>query len=535
MSEVSQDLAILGLSSSATSAEVKAAYRLLAKRWHPDQAQGHQDKQEAEEKFKSISLAYQRLKDYISTQNITESTPLSEARSSTYRTTMQVGRDEFSKQKQAENYYEKGVDFAKDGRYNDAIEEYTRAIKIHPNYIEAYRARGFARSALGLEKTAASDLRKAKIIEFEQAVAKSENSSSSQPYTTEKPSPETTSNSTHRTSSTPPPNRSTASEASSIADILAQTRSINDLQGVAAPWTCTDQWDSNQGYIQAMVASRDGRMLITAGEQQTIQIRSLKKGNLLYEFESYGSVIRELALSQDNHIACGYSNQNKIYIWNISGFWNTGKITLVRTISYGFSARITTISISPDRHLIGIGDESGRVSLWHTKDGELAYLNQDYSQSVLLSLFSVTGQSWITSAESGLIRIRQTDGFRLQQEYKIPHLITTSMAMSPDGQSLIVGGQQGHICLLPQDSRQPVQSFGRHDDRIKNLFFSASQQGIISITASGDIGLWRLHDRALLSRFSPGSPVLTATMTKAGDALFTAEDNGKISCWRSSS
>src|SRR3989339_1424008 len=53
---------ILGLSKSASSAEIKAAYRKKALEWHPDRHQGT-DKEEAERKFKEINEAYQVLSD----------------------------------------------------------------------------------------------------------------------------------------------------------------------------------------------------------------------------------------------------------------------------------------------------------------------------------------------------------------------------------------------------------------------------------------------------------------------------------------
>lgn len=52
---------ILGITKSASDAEIKSAYRKMALQWHPDKHA--QNKKEAEEKFKEINEAYQVLSD----------------------------------------------------------------------------------------------------------------------------------------------------------------------------------------------------------------------------------------------------------------------------------------------------------------------------------------------------------------------------------------------------------------------------------------------------------------------------------------
>ena len=51
---------VLGVNKSATDAEIKKAYRKLAKKYHPDL---NPDNKEAEQKFKQINEAYEVLKD----------------------------------------------------------------------------------------------------------------------------------------------------------------------------------------------------------------------------------------------------------------------------------------------------------------------------------------------------------------------------------------------------------------------------------------------------------------------------------------
>ena len=52
------------MDKSATTREIKKAFRKLARQWHPDMHNDNEeDKQRAEQKFKDISKAYEVLSD----------------------------------------------------------------------------------------------------------------------------------------------------------------------------------------------------------------------------------------------------------------------------------------------------------------------------------------------------------------------------------------------------------------------------------------------------------------------------------------
>ncbi|MFV0527483.1 MAG: DnaJ domain-containing protein [Lachnospiraceae bacterium] len=52
---------ILGISHNATDEEIKKAYKLLSRKYHPDANINNPNKQQAEEKFKQIQQAYQQI------------------------------------------------------------------------------------------------------------------------------------------------------------------------------------------------------------------------------------------------------------------------------------------------------------------------------------------------------------------------------------------------------------------------------------------------------------------------------------------
>lgn len=142
---------ILGLLPGASPAEVKRAYRKLVKIWHPDRFSHPQKKQEAEQKIKQINEAYNKLK--------------SDLPSSTHQPSQTKETKIYANRSNAELFYNWGAENAKLGRYEEALTDFTHAIRLNPDYIEAYKYRGFICSQLGYEYRATADLNKAAQME----------------------------------------------------------------------------------------------------------------------------------------------------------------------------------------------------------------------------------------------------------------------------------------------------------------------------------------------------------------------------------
>jgi curved DNA-binding protein CbpA len=145
---------ILGLMPGETQEEIKQAYRKLVKLWHPDGFIDPQQKLEAEEKTKIINAAYLKLKS----EPITDRGNSAGIKDETHS---HVNATPKARASSAQTFYNWGAENVKMGKYEDAIANFTQAIRINPFYIEAYKYRGLVCSQLGLELRATADLTKA--------------------------------------------------------------------------------------------------------------------------------------------------------------------------------------------------------------------------------------------------------------------------------------------------------------------------------------------------------------------------------------
>ena len=145
MAKVEDYYSILQVSPHAPVADIKAAFRRLARLYHPDL---NPDDPESAEKFKHISQAYETLSDPNKRRRYD--------RELKYRSTQKT-YEYAGKPKTAQEFYHRGVSKSQRKNFQKAIEDYTRAIELDANFVEAYLKRCEMRYKLGDNKGVLED------------------------------------------------------------------------------------------------------------------------------------------------------------------------------------------------------------------------------------------------------------------------------------------------------------------------------------------------------------------------------------------
>ena len=123
---------ILGVSQNASLKDIKVAFRRLARQYHPDL---NPEDPVAAEKFKQISQAYDVLSDATKRRRYDRRSPWKQpqtTKTSTYTAAIP---------KTAGDFYARGTIRAQAKEYRQAIEDYTRAIKLDSRFVDAYLKR----------------------------------------------------------------------------------------------------------------------------------------------------------------------------------------------------------------------------------------------------------------------------------------------------------------------------------------------------------------------------------------------------------
>ena len=334
MVEINRYYTILGLSPNAPLPEVKQAYRNLVKIWHPDRfSQEPQLKLQAEEKIKLINEAYQYLKDHQPNLGVADKGVVDKgvADKGVAVKAQSTSTEVSANRTRPEIYYNQGAEHAKNGRYKEALNDFSMAIRLNPNYAEAYRYRGFVNSMLGFELGAEADLQKAKKLGLKKSSA-AQNTSANQPTPAA------------HASRTPSP---TAKKASS-----------------SQPWKCVQTWQDHLGAVTNIAISPDGNMLASSSTDTMVKLWNLRTGKAFCTLTGHTAWVLSIAVSPDGQVLASASEDQTIKLWHLK----TG--SLIRTLT-GHTQAIATVAFNPNRQTLISAGQDGLIKVWNLSTGRL--------------------------------------------------------------------------------------------------------------------------------------------------------------------
>lgn len=138
--------AVLGISKNATDEEVKAAYRELAKKYHPDNYNDNPLSELAEEKMEEINAAYDKImnerkrRKHSGNQDYTANSSFPEIRSLINQNKLEEAQSLLDavavESRNAEWYFLNGSVLYKRGWYDNAYTCFSTAVRMEPNNAE---------------------------------------------------------------------------------------------------------------------------------------------------------------------------------------------------------------------------------------------------------------------------------------------------------------------------------------------------------------------------------------------------------------
>ena len=461
MSRLDRALEILGLKPNASLKEVKQAYRKLAKIWHPDRFIDNPEKQkQAEEKFKIIAEAYEQLQKYYSTNpNATFTSEI------------------YTQKNDAKTYYNEGAKLAESERYREAIEAFTLAIRLDPDYIQAYQYRGFILSKLGYEHRADADFQKAAELKLQQ-----------------------------------------------------HTKSYYSPKSKQQLWRCKQTLKGHAKTVSCVAFKPKGQIFVSGSYDNNIKLWQLSTGKLLGNLRDKNR-IRCIAISSDGRYIVSGSSDKTIKLWNAK------TKQLIRIFGDLFSRHkdeVISVAITRNKKNIISGSADKTVKIWQLDTGKLLDTLTGFSAEVSSLAIREDGKVFVTGGLEKQLRIRNIIDGKVRRSLR-GNSGVLCVAFSPDGKLLATGGFDRAIGLWDLKIGKKILTLEGHIDRVASVAFSQDGKTIVSGSWDKTIKLWKINTgEQICTLEGHKDKVLSVAISPDGNNIISSSADKTIKIWQKS-
>jgi COMPASS component SWD3 len=490
LSQIQQYRALLNVSATASAAEIKVAYRNLAKTWHPDRYSDLKAKAEAEAKIKEINVAYESLKLDIAEAPTVKPSPETASKSSVHN---------------PEDLLDRAIQYILKHRYKDALFDLDRVLKLSPDHPKALEQRAIAHGNLGSEELALRDRVRAQLIRERaqrdawktkqaEAYARGVNTASTKPPSKPQSAPKSPAAKVYL-SETPventweviqrifvEPESSQGSFCWAVSRRKAILATIHNSRTIHL-WNtkngkCFAQMAQSQASIAHLAFTDDEQFLISAEPSGSIKVWDLANASLLREFR-HNAAISHIAIAPNNRLIAAGQNGN-LEFWNI----HTGKLELDFN---AYSSSICTMALSDDGKTLATSSSNNQIGLWQYPFSPTK-LTLPAWESLTMQLISDGSQNWFGVNALGFVTHWLHNG-KIQEFLRSHSQSIRQIALHPDRRHLAIAIDQG-IRIFDRQTQNIVADLHAHNKPISKLQFSQSGNQLISADSSGNIIFW---------------------------------------------
>jgi curved DNA-binding protein CbpA len=516
----------LELPINSSQAEVKAAYRSLARQHHPDRVIGDPAKhKESEEYFKRINAAHDFLKTY--------DPPTQKGKNTTSKFNVEVQTARNPADRTPAAFVREAQYFQSIGKLQDALMALDTAIALEDDYYPAYDLRSEVRFALGNAYGSGMDLKRAKhfrwVYQSEgrsiDSPTKSQSSSSSgtaardaakaavdSGFKTQNRS-KSSSEPSKQPQSSPPPKKPTPDKSSSASKSPTAT---------PPPTPVHPQPELRQiftGHVdiisQILFANRS---LIGASLDGNVFIWSLELGKLEACLK-VGAGVTAIAVSPTANLLITGDRRGQVKMWNLQ------QQKLIRSLPLHTNA-VTGIHISPNGNGFTTTGEDGVVKMFQLQPASLLYSLQ-FPNFPIYSSGILDDRIFTTSADSKLRLI--TNG-AIRREELLSSPLCKSMAVNPARKWIAIGDDRGSVHCFDINGNL-LKSFAAFSQgAIQAMSFVTSKDKLIVAGEKGAIKVWDIKNWDLVTEWN-NSEHPVSTIAVHDDGKIAIADKQTIRLW----
>ncbi|MGP1387672.1 MAG: AAA-like domain-containing protein [Thainema sp.] len=296
------------------------------------------------------------------------------------------------------------------------------------------------------------------------------------------------------------------------------------IESLLSHFQAVNQFDTQQAEIFAIDIASSSQQIITGDADGVIALWSIN-GHLLRTWKADTEHINDLQFSPDEQtiVAVGYSG--KVQLWSLQGEkqfeWTK------------FDGEIYATKILPNSQSLVIAGEKGKVGiLAFDQNRYISLSNSDKHRNLVIDIaISPTGDMIATGDIDGKVILWNRNGDQLAKFEQLERVL--SLAFSPDGKQLLIGGGDGARVWSISGSAKINDVNHPERGRYRALQVAFSNDGNFLITA-GDrtIQIWDRTTYTLVNELDQHQGAVNAlALFSNNDHFVSAGDDGMVRLW----
>lgn len=288
----------------------------------------------------------------------------------------------------------------------------------------------------------------------------------------------------------------------------------------------------HRDWLWDIAFSADGEQVATASQDGTIKLWQTDSGRqirTLLPMPQVGPILRVTFGTREGELAtAAKSLRSRNEEPGAVSLW---KVVFRDVPSLETGSEVTSLAYSPDGHLLAVGDQHGRVSLWDREGKRMGRLAGQEAPVDCLA-FDPAGKVLATAGILTDITLwdvpsRRKLGFLSGQASQI-----NDVAFSPDGTRLASAGTDGVAVLWDVARRQPLHKLLGHRRPVFDVAFSRDGRWLATAGADSTVRLWDPQSGRELRVFrGHGSAVLTVALSPQGHLLASGSVDKTARIW----
>ena len=246
--------------------------------------------------------------------------------------------------------------------------------------------------------------------------------------------------------------------------------------------------------VRSIVFSRDGKTLMSSGEDSIVRLWDVNTGKLKHELKGHQSFVRRVVLSPDGKtlVSAGYSipsgdvtiRGGTIRLWNPS----TGQLKHILT---GHEGSPSNVAFSPDGKTLVSSEDwpDPIIFLWDTNTGKLRHTLTGHNGRIVDVRFSPDGKT-LVSNQDGILYLWDVNTGQLKHTLTGHNGKINNVVFSPNGKTLASGDRNGTIQLWNPNTGTSIRTLTGHKSFVSAVKFSPDGNMLVSFSGENTIYLW---------------------------------------------